>query len=169
MLWPSEPLLLCGPTPQGRAVAMAMATPPAVIADRGHAGGKRLIDYGRFTEAGAAATAILVEAGQHWEPAAVTQTERSINALLAHTGMMAAAPPTRPAFFAEVTATITARTNRFVFTHDYRGGEVIPTAGTLIAHDGDDEIRTPHENCILVMPSLRASRGHTAVRLARLG
>jgi predicted deacylase len=169
MLWPSDPLLLCGPTAHGRALAMAVATPPAVIADRGHAGGKRLIDYGRFTEAGATATAILVEAGQHWEPAAVTQTERSINALLAHTGMIPGAPPARPALFAEVTATITARTNRFAFTHDYRGGEVIPSAGTVIAHDGEDEIRTPHDNCILVMPSLRASRGHTAVRLARLG
>jgi hypothetical protein len=33
--------------------------------------------------------------------------------------------------------------------------------------DGDTEIRTPHDDCLLVMPSLRPSRGHTAVRLAR--
>ncbi len=33
--------------------------------------------------------------------------------------------------------------------------------------DGAAEIRTPHDDCLLVMPSLRPSRGHTAVRLAR--
>ena len=38
---------------------------------------------------------------------------------------------------------------------------------TLIATDGTLEIRTPHDECLLVMPSLRPSRGHTAVRLAR--
>ncbi len=38
---------------------------------------------------------------------------------------------------------------------------------TLIALDGNTEIRTPHDDCLLVMPSLRPSRGHTAVRLAR--
>ena len=37
----------------------------------------------------------------------------------------------------------------------------------LIALDGETEIRTPYDNCLLVMPSLRPSRGHTAVRLAR--
>jgi hypothetical protein len=50
MLWPSEPLLLCGSGNQGRKLALAIGTPSMVIADQGHAGGKRLIDYGRFTE-----------------------------------------------------------------------------------------------------------------------
>ena len=33
--------------------------------------------------------------------------------------------------------------------------------------DGEEEIRTPHDDCLLVMPSLRAMPGQTAVRLAR--
>ena len=49
----------------------------------------------------------------------------------------------------------------------YRGGDVIARRNTLIAMDGATEIRTPHDDCLLVMPSLRPSRGHTAVRLAR--
>ena len=49
----------------------------------------------------------------------------------------------------------------------FQGGEVLPWADTLIALDGEREIRTPHDDCLLVMPSLRPSRGHTAVRLAR--
>ncbi|MDE8346680.1 MAG: succinylglutamate desuccinylase/aspartoacylase family protein [Acidocella sp.] len=168
MLWPSDPLLLCGPAAQGRALACAIATPPSVIADSGHAGGKRLIDYARFTAPGGIPAAILVEAGQHWEPAAVTQTSATIQALLAHTGLIdpIVPPPTRPCF-AEVTHTITARTHRFTFTQEFRGGDIIPDAGTLIAHDGTEEIRTPFADCVLVMPSLKASRGHTAIRLAR--
>ena len=74
MLWPSDPLLLCGPMSRGRELALTIATPSVVIADHGHAGGKRLIDYGRFTAAISPATGILVEAGQHWEPGSIAQT-----------------------------------------------------------------------------------------------
>jgi predicted deacylase len=170
MLWPSDPLLLCGPASRGRELALAIATPPMVIADQGHAGGKRLIDYGRFTEASAQAACVLVEAGQHWEPATVAQMRASITALLAYTGQILpaanlASPQPR---FAEVTRLVTAKTNRFVFTKMFRGGDIIARADTLIAHDGDDEIRTPHDNCLLVMPSLKPSRGHTAIRLAKM-
>ena len=38
---------------------------------------------------------------------------------------------------------------------------------TVIAVDGSTEIRTPYDDCLLVMPSLRPGRGHTAVRLAK--
>jgi predicted deacylase len=167
MLWPSEPLLLCGPARAGRALALAVASPPLVIADQGHAGGKRLIDYGRFTEAASTAACILVEAGQHWEQAAVRQMRATIAALLAHTGQAAPPASRQKPRFAEVTHAVTAKTNRFTFTEPFRGGDVIPHAHTIIAHDGDEAIRTPHDNCLLVMPSLRPSRGHTAVRLAR--
>jgi predicted deacylase len=169
MLWPSDPLLLCGPAPQGRALALKLATPPMVIADQGHAGGKRLIDYGRFTEAASHAACILVEAGQHWEKAAVRQMRETVLSLLGHAGL-ADVPPAAAAApcFAEVTQVVTAMTNRFVFTRNLRGGEMIAEAGTLLAHDGETEIRTPHDDCLLVMPSLKPSRGHTAIRLAKL-
>jgi hypothetical protein len=66
-----------------------------------------------------------------------------------------------------VTHVVTANTGTFSFIHPYRGGDVIEARDTLIGVDGATEIRTPHEQCLLVMPSLRPSRGHTAVRLAR--
>jgi hypothetical protein len=66
-----------------------------------------------------------------------------------------------------VTRTVTAQSAEFVFLRDFRGGEVIPRRNTLIALDGEAELRTPHDDCLLVMPSPRAMRGHTAVRLAR--
>src|SRR5204863_447655 len=36
-----------------------------------------------------------------------------------------------------------------------------------IGHDGEREVRTPYDNCILIMPSRRLVRGQTAVRLGR--
>jgi len=170
MLWPSDPLLLCGSTPQGRRLALKLGTPAMVVADHGHAGGKRLIDYGRFTEADCAAACILVEAGQHWEQATITQMRATIARLLHHTGLKPVSPapgPLRPRF-AEVSHVITAKTNRFVFTRRYRGGDVIRKSGTLIAHDGDTEIRSPYDDCLLIMPSHKPSHGHTAIRLARI-
>ncbi|GAC1341648.1 MAG: M14 family metallopeptidase [Acetobacteraceae bacterium] len=166
MLWPSDPLLLCGPGLRGRALATALAVPDLVVADRGHATGPRLIDYSRFTGPGDAA-AVLVEAGQHWLASTVDVMDHCVQALLGHAGM-AASPAPRPApRCAEVTLAVTAATSGFTFLQPFRGGDVIPVRNTLIALDGETEIRTPHDDCLLIMPSLRASRGHTAVRMAR--
>jgi hypothetical protein len=66
-----------------------------------------------------------------------------------------------------VTEVVTAATASFAFVQKYRGGDVVARRHTLIALDGEREVRTPHDDCLLVMPSLRPSRGHTAVRLAR--
>ena len=68
---------------------------------------------------------------------------------------------------ARVTRTVTANTTAFGFLRPYRGGEVVERRNTVIALDGETEIRTPHDDCLLVMPSLRTPRGHTAVRLAQ--
>jgi hypothetical protein len=93
--------------------------------------------------------------------------------LLRHLGMAATlpgVPPTEPEGqrrYAEVTRVVTAATASFAFVQPFRGGDVIARRDTLIAMDGPTEIRTPHDDCLLVMPSLRPSRGHTAVRLAR--
>ncbi len=172
MLWPSDPLILSGPTEKGRALAGALGTPSIVVADHGHASGRRLIDYAPFVDAAAAPVAVLVEAGQHWRAETVAVMEAAIGGVLASTGLTegksrgraAAAGTTR---YAEVTIAITAATGGFSFVQPFRGGDVVARRDTLIAMDGITEIRTPHDDCLLVMPSLRPSRGHTAVRLAR--
>jgi predicted deacylase len=166
MLWPSEPLLLCGPGERGRALAMALAVPDLVVADRGHVTGPRLIDYLRFTGPGEAA-ACLVEAGQHWRPDTIDVAQRCVDAMLGYAGMAPEPGPRPRPRLAEVTVAVTAATSGFTFLQPYRGGDVIPERNTLIALDGVNEIRTPHDHTVLIMPSLRASRGHTAVRMAR--
>ena len=171
MLWPSEPLILSGPTQKGRALAGALGTPSMVVADHGHASGRRLIDYAPFVDEAAGPIAVLVEAGQHWRMETVAVMEAAVGGVLAATGLVEGQARGRPAAgaarYAEVTAAITAATGGFSFVRPFRGGDVVARADTLIAVDGVTEIRTPHDDCLLVMPSLRPSRGHTAVRLAR--
>ncbi len=173
MLWPSDPLILCGPTTRGRALAERIGTPSLIVADHGHAGGRRLIDYARFVAPDGGATACLVEAGQHWERRTIDTTLAAIAGLLRARGMTEhhpALPPPRPAArprLAEVTRAVTAESSEFAFVRPFRGGEVVKARDTLIARDGAAEILTPHDDCLLVMPSLRPSRGHTAIRLAR--
>jgi predicted deacylase len=173
MLWSSDPLILCGTSPKGRRLAAAIGVPELIVADRGHANGRRLIDYARFTDAATACAAVLVEAGQHWQTTTVQTMLGSVSGLLRHLGMVTdhaeLLPPVRVAAqrFAEVTMAVTANSGNFAFVQPYRGGDVIPQRNTVIALDGETEIRTPHDDCLLVMPSLRPSRGHTAVRLAR--
>ena len=168
MLWPSEPLILSGPSGKGRRLAQSLGTPGLVVADHGHQSGPRLIDYPRFLDERTAPAACLVEAGQHWQAETVAVMQAAVEALLRRTGLaeeLPAAP--RPPRCAEVTMAVTATTSGFAFVDAYRGGDIVPRRNTLIALDGTTEIRTPHDDCLLVMPSLRASRGHTAVRLAR--
>ena len=172
MLWPSEPLMLCGATAKGRALARGIGAPPLVVADQGHVSGKRIIDYERFAAPDTPFVANLVEAGQHWQPATVDTMLACVAGLLRHLDMaqhpMLPAPaPASPQRFAEVTAAVTASTSGFAFVQPWHGGEVVARRNTLIALDGGNEIRTPYDSCMLVMPSLRPSRGHTAVRLAR--
>ncbi len=168
MLWPSDPLILSGPSAKGRRLAQSLGTPGLVVADHGHQSGPRLIDYPRFLDEETRAAACLVEAGQHWEAGTVTVMQATLDALLRRTGLteepLADHPPPR---CAEVTMAVTAASSGFAFVQPYRGGDVVPRRNTLIALDGAKEIRTPHDDCLLVMPSLKASRGHTAVRLAR--
>ena len=173
MLWPSEPLILSGVPAKGSAMAQAIGTPSLVVADGGHVNGRRLIDHPRFSSPDTPYTACLVEAGQHWEQTTVDTMLSSIAGLLRHLDVVAADAPLPPpptagaARIATVTTAVTAMTTNFAFIQSYRGGDIIPRRDTLIAKDGDIEIRTPHDNCLLVMPSLRPSRGHTAVRLGR--
>ncbi|MBX9701056.1 MAG: succinylglutamate desuccinylase/aspartoacylase family protein [Acetobacteraceae bacterium] len=176
MLWPSDPVILAGTMPRAHALGLALGLPPVVVADQGHQAGARLIDYTPFRAPRGKARAILVEAGSHWEAATVAVMEAATARLLHLTGTLDATDAVLPradrgadppARLVEVTRTVTARTPGFVFMRPFRGGAVVAQRNTLIALDGEEEIRTPHDDCVMIMPSLRTMPGHTAVRLAR--
>lgn len=170
----SEPLTLSGPLEKGRSLARAVGVPATVVSDAGHAAGRRLRDYGGFADPASAKNALLVECGQHWtagvERVALEVTLRCLlhlrmldpDVAAPHLG---AQPPQQR--FVEVTEAVTIGSERFAFVRDFQGGEVIPRAGTLLAYDDGQPVRTPYDDCILVMPSRRLTRGLTAVRLGR--
>ena len=169
----SDPLLLTGLLPRGLALARAMGRPAHVVADRGHAGGIRMRDYGEFSREHGAKTAMLVECGQHWRAASA---EVAIDASLAFLRACGAVDedfaadrptPAEPQRVIEVTEAVTVASDRFTFVQPWRGLEVIEKAGTPIAEEDGRPIRTPYDECVLVMPTLRLKRGQTAVRLGR--
>lgn len=179
MTWPSATLLLTSMAERNlhlaNALACAQAAPPQVVLDHGHPTGPRLIDYERFSTPTGTARACLLEAGQHWTRNAARHSLNVASIFLAQHGMAphgmdlpTPAAPHHPGVRAVVTDCVEAQTAGFAFLRPYVGGDIIEHAGTPIAVDGMDEIRTPYNNCMLVIPNLRPRRGHTAVRLARV-
>lgn len=171
----APPLLLTGVTEKGRRLAAAMGFPHCIVADAGHRNGARMRDFGAFGDPDSPRTALLVECGQHWAKGSVRVAIATCRQLLAaldvaEPGMLeriGPAPPTGPQRVIEVTEAVTVANSRFRFADDYRGLEVIPKAGTVIAYDGKEPIRTPYDQCVLIMPSRRLAPGLTAVRLGR--
>lgn len=171
----SPALCLAGPRRKGRALGAGTRVPAYVVSDFGHAAGRRLRDYAHFDDPADPRAASLIECGQHWRQTTVEMAIEASLRFLLHLDMIdpAFAAPhlpaeeTRPQTFVEVTEAVTIESESFAFAGDYRGMEVIEKAGTLIGHDGDRDIRSPYDHCVLVMPSQRLRKGLTAVRLGR--
>lgn len=169
------PLMMCGPLEKGRQLARDLSSPEHVVSDAGHAAGRRMRDYDAFGDASSRRNALLVECGQHWDPGSVEVAKDISLRFLAQYRMVApsfleqhlttAAPAEQRVI--EVTGPITIETDDFRFTESFRGMEVIEKEGTLIGWDGDTEVRTPYDNCVLIMPSRRLRRGESAVRFGR--
>jgi predicted deacylase len=171
------PLMLAGVQRKGIELALALGIPEYIIVDAGHAAGRRLRDYGRFDVPGDPRNALLIECGQHWTRDAARVARQVALRFLQHFGVVDAqyldrhldrrpAPPQR---VIEVTTSIPIRTDSFAFLWPHDDTlTIVPQAGSLVARDGDTEIRTPYDECALVMPMRRAAKpGDTAVRLGR--
>ncbi|MGC2415631.1 MAG: succinylglutamate desuccinylase/aspartoacylase family protein [Stellaceae bacterium] len=177
MQYATAPLMLAGLLPRSRELARAVGIPELIMCDKGHAAGPRMRDYGGFGDPASKKTALLIECGQHWERrSAEVATDVMLRFLVALDvvtrdevaalgGPDFAAHPRQRVI--EVTEAVTITGQRFDFTEDYRGLEVLPEKGTLIGRDDGKEVRTPYDNCVLIMPSRRLVRGQTAVRLGR--
>lgn len=171
----SPPLALTGVTGKGRRLAAAMGFPGCVVADAGHRNGARMRDFGAFADPESPRIAVLVECGQHWANSSIAVAIATCRQFLAALDMvepelldrLGPAPEPGAQRVVEVTEAVTVADGRFRFADDFHGLEVIPRAGTLIAYDGARPIRTPHDDCVLIMPSRRLAPGLTAVRLGR--
>ena len=177
MQYATAPLMLAGLLPRSRELARRVGIPELIMCDAGHAAGPRMRDYGGFGDPASNKTALLIECGQHWERrAAEVATDVMLRFLVALDVVrpedvaalggpdFAAHPRQR---IIEVTEAVTIQGDRFDFAGDFRGLEVLREKGTLIGHDSGREVRTPYDDCVLIMPSRRLVRGQTAVRLGR--
>lgn len=177
MQYATAPLMLAGLLPKSRDLAHRVGIPELIMCDAGHAAGPRMRDYGGFSDPASSKTALLIEAGQHWEKrAAEVATDVMLRFLVALGaverddvaalgGPDFAAPPEQRVI--EVTQAVTITGDRFEFAGPFMGLEILDKKGSLIGHDGDQEVLTPYDNCVLIMPSRRLVRGQTAVRLGR--
>ena len=168
------PLMMAGPLEKGRALARGVGYPQFVILDEGHAAGRRMRDYAAFGDPASEKNALLIEAGQHWEESTADVALETTLRFLDHLDVIDpdfvaenTADEPGPQKIVEVTAAVTIRHDVFTFAEPYVGLEVIPEAGTVLGHDGDEPVTTPYDDCVLIMPSRRLLPGQTAVRLGR--
>ena len=172
---PCLPLAMAGRQRKGVELAKAVGVPQHIVIDSGHVAGQRLRDYAFFDDPADPRSALLVECGQHWEAAAPQVARQSLLRFLSHFGMLErgvaerhldqGTPPSQRVV--EVTATVTIVSDAFRFTQPVHGLQLIRRAGTVYAVDGGSEVRTPHDDCVLIMPTRKPKRGETAVRLGR--
>jgi predicted deacylase len=177
MQYATAPLMLAGLLPKSRELARRVGIPELIMCDAGHSAGPRMRDYGAFGDPVSPKAALLIEAGQHWEKrAAEVATDVTLRFMIALGAVerddvaalggpdFAATPKQR---VIEVTQAVTITGDRFEFAGPFMGLEVLGKKGSLIGHDGDQEVLTPYDDCVLIMPSRRLVRGQTAVRLGR--
>lgn len=169
-----DALVLSGPHAKGRALAKGTGVPKLVVSDHGHAAGKRMRDYGDLINPDSHKNSLLVEAGQHWEKNSEHVSIETMFRFLAHLDTLTAedvashvASEPEAQTFVEIVGPITIKTDNFRFVDDYVGLEVIEKAGTVLGYDDDTPVTTPHDDCVLIMPTRRMAKGATAVRLGK--
>jgi predicted deacylase len=172
---PGPPLALAGRQRKGLDLAYAVGLPQHIVIDAGHQAGKRLRDYAFFDEPRDPRAALLIECGQHWQREAAEVAKAATARFLRHfelldprdaESLIDEAPLPRQRAI-EVTEVVTIASDDFRFEMPVHGLMTVPRQGTLLARDGHAPLRTPYDDCVLIMPTRRPRPGETAVRLGR--
>lgn len=173
----SKPLMICNGLEKERKFVKEVNFPAHIMCGSGHVVGKRLIEYTPFNDTRNNKVALLVECGQHWAAdTGVVALDTALHFLRAcnvvdinfiNDRLSPAAKNPELAEMWDVTDGITALTDDFQFCEEYVGMEIIESEGTKIAQDGDLDIRTPYDNCLLMMPNHRPGAGVRKLRLCR--
>jgi hypothetical protein len=176
---PGPPLVLTGMAPRHAELARQLRTPELLVADAGHAAGKRMRDHGRFGQMHGddGSRALLIECGFHGELPAREVAIDMLGRFLIQSACVDEAdvpspwlmPPPQAQRLLQVTHAVTVQEGEPTrFEQDWGTGQCVSRAGTLLGWNGGQPLRTPYADCTLVMPTLRnAKPGSTWVRLAR--
>jgi predicted deacylase len=177
---PCRPIMVCAVSGKGGEKSVALSrkigTPGDLLIDTGHPAGLRMIERGAFGDPASPKTAVLIECGQHWEKSAFDVAVDTLFRFLLATGAVNASicksharlvPPAVQRVI-RVNEPVVAKSMDFRFPYLFKGLEIIPKAGTLIAADGGTVWKTPYDDCVMVMPSLaHVKPGTTVLRLGR--
>jgi predicted deacylase len=189
----APPMMVCGWEDKGVRFAQSVGAPLHLMCDRGHAQGVRLRDYQDFANPRSPKQALLLEAGQHWELAALTVARDVTARGLVASGVVGEddvprgwrQPNVGKQRVVRVAQAVVATSTAFTFAQPFRGFEVL-AQGALIGREPQSlarstpgqpevsrgpwrEVRAPFDQCVLVMPSQRhAAPGVTVVRLATM-
>ena len=173
---PCRPIMVCAKSEKSAAFSRRMGVPGDLLIDTGHPAGLRQIERGAFNDPASPKTAVLIECGQHWEKPAAEVAKDTTLRFLKFSGAVEAAwadsrltlnPPAEQRLV-RVTEPVVAESMAFKFARHFKGLEVVPKAGTMIATDGARAWKTPYDDCVMVMPSVRHLKpGTTVLRLGR--
>jgi len=173
---PCRPIMVCAKSEKSAAFARKVGVPADLLIDTGHPAGLRMMERGGFGDPKSPRTAVLIECGQHWEKSAADVAVDTLFRFLAVTGVIdvsvckSNARLTPPAVqrLIRVTEPVVAKSMNLKFAWPFKGLEVVPKSGTTIATDGDTTWKTPYDDCVMVMPSVRHLKpGTTVLRLGR--
>ena len=168
--------MVCAKSDKSAAFSRRIGVPGDLLIDTGHPAGLRMIERGAFNDPASPRTAVLIECGQHWEKSAADVAVDTLFRFLHATGAVNASickshtRLARPAVqrIVRVTEPVVAKSMNLKFPYLFKGLEVIPKAGTVVASDGDTVWKTPYDECVMVMPSLaHVKPGTTVLRLGR--
>ena len=175
----APPVLIVGTLPRNIELGRQSGIAEYLIVDSGHPDGVRMRDFGRFGAAADNTHALLMECGFHGDPASIDKARFAVQRVLELSGIMDInqlppewlaqnqQPAPNPTVLT-VTEPVAAKSMNVTFTEPWQGMELIKDKGTVIGHNDGEPIRTPYDNCTLIMPSLRQLvPGVTVVRLAR--
>ena len=173
---PCRPIMVCARSEKSVAFSRRIGVPGDLLLDTGHPAGLRMIERGAFSDPASPRTAVLIECGQHWEKSSAEAAVDTLLRFLLATGVVNESfsrsrlrlKPSAAQRVIRVTEPVVAKTMGFKFASQFKGLEVIPKAGTEVASDGDTAWKTPYNDCVMVMPSMRHLKpGTTMVRLGR--
>ncbi len=172
---PSPPLMMCGMQERAIQLAMKIGFPTFMIRDRGHANGKRMRDYQEFDDPKGKKTALLIECGSHFSASSVDVAIQTTLRFLLATGaveegwakpFLSVSPLFAPQLVA-VEGPVTIQTEKFRFAHTVSGMEVFFHKDEVLGWDGDKTIHIPWDNAVMVMPTLKPTKGLSAVRIGK--
>lgn len=152
-----EPVALVTDKPATMEFVSKMTSLPFVLSGKMHLAHRvRLRSFGRLGDPKDNAVALQVEAGQHWEAAAIDVGLAITREFLSVAGVVPAsevrcASPQRKL---QIVETIMPEGGVFSFAADFWNGSFFPESGTVVGIAGPDrdEVRTPVDDCYLIMP-----------------